>query len=74
MRGVTAPLPQPDGGEDDEESEEISPDVGDTRGGADDVVVWNEALTRERVIDDALATAARSSIDDGARHLQGIGN
>lgn len=48
--------------------------MGDTRGGSDGVVVRDEAFTCQRVDDDAIATEACAGINDGARHLQRIGN
>ena len=48
--------------------------MGDTRGCCDDVVVGNKAFTCQRVDDDAIVKVARTGINDGAWHLQRIGN
>ena len=40
-----------DGEEDDEEGYDVGPDMGDMRGGSDDVVLRNESLTREGIED-----------------------
>ena len=48
--------------------------MGDTRGCCDGIVMRDEALASQRIDDDAIVTVARTGINDGARHLQRIGN
>ena len=40
-----------DGDEDDEKGNDVGPNMGDMRGGSDDIVLWNESLTGEGIED-----------------------
>ena len=61
-----------DGYEKDEESDDISPDVGDTRGGTDGVVARNEPFACERIIDDAILEDSCTRIHYRARHFKRV--
>ena len=61
-----------DGYEKYEERDNISPDVGDTRGGTDGVVARNEPFACERIIDDAILEDSCTRIHYRARHFEGV--
>ena len=61
-----------DGYEKYEERDDISPDVGDTRGGTDGVVARNEPFACERIIDDAILEDSCTRIHYRARHFKRV--
>ena len=62
-----------DGEEDDEEGGDVSPDVGDTRGGCNRVILWDQALAREGIKDSAVGLQGTiSSTDYRSWHREGI--
>ncbi len=63
-----------DGEGNDEECDDIGPDIGNARSGRDDVVVGDEAFAGEGIIDDAITTDACSSIDNYAWHRERVGH
>ena len=63
-----------EGEEDDEDGQDVRPDVGDTRGGGDGVVLWDEALAREGIEDCTVGLQGSvACTDDHPRHGEGVG-
>ena len=64
-----------DGDEDDEEGYDVGPDMGNMRGGSDDVVLRNESLTREGIEDGTVGLQGSiACVGDLSWHRQGVGH